>query len=88
MLGVNLGLNKTSTTPTKDYQELIKRLGPYADYLVINVSSPNTPGLRDLQFANWVIEAMGLTRQEMVRAGFMSQEAFEELRRCAGQQNS
>ena len=49
ILGVNLGKNKTSTTPIEDYQSLIGRLGPYADYLVINVSSPNTPGLRDLQ---------------------------------------
>jgi dihydroorotate dehydrogenase len=49
VLGVNLGKNKTSTTPLEDYQTLIRELGPYADYLVINVSSPNTPGLRDLQ---------------------------------------
>mmetsp|Transcript_7135 Transcript_7135/g.13195 ORF Transcript_7135/g.13195 Transcript_7135/m.13195 type:complete len:466 (+) Transcript_7135:59-1456(+) len=49
MLGINLGKNKTSTTPLDDYQALIHQLGPYADYLVINVSSPNTPGLRDLQ---------------------------------------
>jgi dihydroorotate dehydrogenase len=49
LVGVNLGKNKTSEYPLEDYQELIRQLGPYADYLVINVSSPNTPGLRDLQ---------------------------------------
>jgi len=49
LLGINLGKNKSSTTPIQDYQALIRQLGPYADYLVINVSSPNTPGLRDLQ---------------------------------------
>jgi dihydroorotate dehydrogenase len=49
LLGINLGKNKTSATPLADYQALILQLGPYADYLVINVSSPNTPGLRDLQ---------------------------------------
>lgn len=49
LVGVNLGKNKTSNTPLEDYQALIQKLGPYADYLVINVSSPNTPGLRDLQ---------------------------------------
>jgi dihydroorotate dehydrogenase len=49
IVGVNLGKNKTSTTALEDYQTLIRQLGPYADYLVINVSSPNTPGLRDLQ---------------------------------------
>jgi dihydroorotate dehydrogenase len=49
LIGINLGKNKTSTTALEDYQVLIRQLGPYADYLVINVSSPNTPGLRDLQ---------------------------------------
>ena len=49
LVGVNLGKNKTSETPLEDYQALIRQLGPLADYLVVNVSSPNTPGLRDLQ---------------------------------------
>jgi len=49
LLGVNLGKNKTSTAETEDYEVGIQKLGPYADYLVINISSPNTPGLRDLQ---------------------------------------
>jgi len=49
LLGVNLGKNKTSTEETEDYELGIQKLGPYADYLVINISSPNTPGLRDLQ---------------------------------------
>eukprot|EP00934_Nitzschia_sp_Nitz4_P007129 Nitzschia sp. Nitz4//scaffold63_size106090//46229//49405//NITZ4_004390-RA/size106090-processed-gene-0.125-mRNA-1//1//CDS//3329555975//7119//frame0 len=52
VVGVNLGKNKTSETPLEDYQTLIQQLGPLADYLVINVSSPNTPGLRDLQDAD------------------------------------
>jgi dihydroorotate dehydrogenase len=49
LVGVNLGKNKTTESPLDDYQSLIRQLGPHADYLVINVSSPNTPGLRDLQ---------------------------------------
>jgi len=49
VLGVNLGKNKTSNTPNKDYSSGVKTLGMYADYIVINVSSPNTPGLRNLQ---------------------------------------
>ena len=48
-LGVNLGKNKTSEDAAGDYRAGVKRLGPYADYLVVNVSSPNTPGLRALQ---------------------------------------
>jgi len=49
LLGVNLGKNKTSTHETQDYEDGIMALGRYADYLVINISSPNTPGLRNLQ---------------------------------------
>ncbi|EED88598.1 hypothetical protein THAPSDRAFT_264316, partial [Thalassiosira pseudonana CCMP1335] len=49
ILGVNLGKNKTSDDEIGDYTTGIRELGPYADYLVINVSSPNTPGLRSLQ---------------------------------------
>lgn len=48
-VGINLGINKTSNNPTNDYCVGVEKLGHYADYVVINVSSPNTPGLRDLQ---------------------------------------
>uniref|UniRef100_A0A3Q2XII5 Dihydroorotate dehydrogenase (quinone), mitochondrial n=1 Tax=Haplochromis burtoni TaxID=8153 RepID=A0A3Q2XII5_HAPBU len=48
-LGINLGKNKLSQDAGTDYLEGVKVLGPLADYLVVNVSSPNTPGLRDLQ---------------------------------------
>jgi dihydroorotate dehydrogenase len=51
VLGVNIG--KSRVTPvegaTDDYVRSAKVLAPYADYLVVNVSSPNTPGLRGLQ---------------------------------------
>ncbi|XP_062869101.1 dihydroorotate dehydrogenase (quinone), mitochondrial [Trichomycterus rosablanca] len=49
LLGINLGKNKLSTDAVADYLEGVRTLGPFADYLVVNVSSPNTPGLRDLQ---------------------------------------
>ena len=49
ILGVNIGKNKDSTDAAADYGAGARRLGVYADYLVINISSPNTPGLRDLQ---------------------------------------
>jgi len=49
ILGINLGKNKTSEDAVGDYVQGVKVLGPFADYLVINVSSPNTPGLRKLQ---------------------------------------
>ncbi|WP_240617369.1 quinone-dependent dihydroorotate dehydrogenase [Nocardioides speluncae] len=51
VLGVNIG--KTKAVPedaaVADYEKSTGLLAPYADYLVVNVSSPNTPGLRDLQ---------------------------------------
>lgn len=51
ILGVNIG--KTKVVPeedaVRDYEKSAGLLAPYADYLVVNVSSPNTPGLRDLQ---------------------------------------
>ncbi|KAG7824814.1 hypothetical protein KL942_002980 [Ogataea angusta] len=48
LLGINLGKNKTGDE-VQDYVAGVQRFGEYADVLVINVSSPNTPGLRDLQ---------------------------------------
>lgn len=51
ILGINIG--KTKKVPTEraaeDYRKSARLLAPYADYFVVNVSSPNTPGLRDLQ---------------------------------------
>jgi len=51
VLGINIG--KTKVVPeheaVADYEKSARLLAPYADYLVVNVSSPNTPGLRDLQ---------------------------------------
>ncbi|XP_073133918.1 dihydroorotate dehydrogenase (quinone), mitochondrial isoform X2 [Henckelia pumila] len=49
ILGVNLGKNKTSEDAASDYVQGVHTLSQYADYLVINISSPNTPGLRQLQ---------------------------------------
>ncbi len=49
ILGVNLGKNRDSPDAAADYAEGIRRMAGLADYLVVNISSPNTPGLRDLQ---------------------------------------
>lgn len=49
ILGANLGKNKESAEAGPDYAAGVAALAPLADYLVINVSSPNTPGLRALQ---------------------------------------
>ena len=48
-LGANVGINKEGANPEVDYPALVKAVSPYADYVTVNISSPNTPGLRDLQ---------------------------------------
>jgi dihydroorotate dehydrogenase len=48
-VGVNVGANKDSVDRTADYVTCSRALAPHADYLVCNVSSPNTPGLRNFQ---------------------------------------
>jgi dihydroorotate dehydrogenase len=49
IVGVNLGANKDATDRVDDYVKLIEKFAPVASYFTINVSSPNTPGLRNLQ---------------------------------------
>ncbi|ANQ09193.1 Dihydroorotate dehydrogenase (Fumarate) [Plasmodium coatneyi] len=49
LVGVSLGKNKDSPDILEDLSYCIARIGRYADYIAINVSSPNTPGLRDNQ---------------------------------------
>src|SRR5436190_108597 len=57
IVGINIGKNRDSADAASDYTEGVRRAAPLADYLVVNVSSPNTPGLRDLQ-ARAVLEAL------------------------------
>jgi dihydroorotate dehydrogenase len=48
-VGGNIGINKDNADPERDYPALVRRLAGMVDYITLNVSSPNTPGLRDLQ---------------------------------------
>ena len=49
ILGINIGKNKNSEDNFSDYEFLYKVVKAHADYITVNISSPNTPGLRDLQ---------------------------------------
>jgi dihydroorotate dehydrogenase len=49
IVGINIGANKDSEDRANDYRVAFARLAPLADYVTVNVSSPNTPGLRGLQ---------------------------------------
>lgn len=51
-IGVNLGRNKETEDPEGDYRRLTETLAPLVDFVTVNVSSPNTAGLRDLQGAD------------------------------------
>lgn len=67
ILGVNIGKNKTSEVATLDYRIGVTTLGYCADYLVLNVSSPNTPGLRDLQAKDQLTDLLLCVKDEMVK---------------------
>jgi dihydroorotate dehydrogenase len=68
-IGVNIG--KSKATPedeaARDYAISASRLAPHADYLVVNVSSPNTPGLRDLQAVEKLRPILSATREAASR---------------------
>jgi dihydroorotate dehydrogenase len=51
IVGINIGANKDSSDRVVDYVQLIEAFAPVASYFTVNVSSPNTPGLRNLQQA-------------------------------------
>ena len=52
VVGINIGANKDSPDWTADYSHMARTMAPFASYLAVNVSSPNTPGLRALQDAS------------------------------------
>ena len=49
IVGINIGANKDSADRIADYGIMTRRMAPFADYITVNISSPNTPGLRALQ---------------------------------------
>lgn len=71
-VGINIGKNKTTSDAQAidDYTTLIKALHELGDYLVINISSPNTPGLRDLQNEEFITrlfdEAKAITKKPIL----------------------
>jgi dihydroorotate dehydrogenase len=66
IVGVNLGANRDSEDKVADYAAGVARMAPVGSYLTVNISSPNTPGLRDLQAPKEL--ARLLTAVEQARA--------------------
>jgi len=65
VLSINLGKNKSSPPDSlSDFLFGVRTFGPLADVLVVNVSSPNTPGLRSLQSRGMLIELLGAVKRE------------------------
>ena len=62
VVGVNVGANKTSKDPIADYRHAVAALAGLADYVTLNISSPNTPGLRDLQTAQHLQSLLSAAR--------------------------
>ena len=58
VVGVNIGANKDSIDRIADYAAGVRAMAPLADYLTVNISSPNTPGLRDLQAGGELVELL------------------------------
>ncbi len=63
IVGVNIGPNRDSDDPIYDYVAGVRQFAPMAAYLVINISSPNTPGLRDLQMRERLVEVVVRTSE-------------------------
>src|SRR5438067_11496204 len=59
VVGVNVGANKDADDRVADYVKLIEIFAPVASYFTVNVSSPNTPGLRNLQQAGALDDLLG-----------------------------
>jgi dihydroorotate dehydrogenase len=70
IVGVNIGANRDSADRSSDYARLVETFAAVASYFTVNVSSPNTPGLRDLQQAKALDELLArvLDARERVRA--------------------
>ena len=99
-VGANIGANKASVEAghaSKDYITGIKAVWPYADYITLNVSSPNTPGLRNLQFVDELknlleqvgLVALSLCQSEKFRPLFlkiapdMDDKSIEQIARAS-----
>jgi dihydroorotate dehydrogenase len=71
-IGANIGKNRDTLDDIGDYVEGVRVLAPLVDYLTVNISSPNTPGLRDLQRKSTVMRLIGRLLDARAKAGLRS----------------
>lgn len=69
IVGINIGKNLTTSVEDaeKDYLYCLKEVYPHADYVTVNISSPNTPGLRNLQFGETLEALLRALKEEQTR---------------------
>jgi len=79
VLGINIGANKDSTDRVADYVAGVERFAGLADYLTINVSSPNTPGLRKLQEKSALSELLAAVSETRDRPGGLRTPLFLKI---------
>ncbi|QKF82452.1 dihydroorotate dehydrogenase (quinone) [Halarcobacter ebronensis] len=72
-VGANIGKNKTTSEEfaIQDYKTLIRKFKDESDYLVINISSPNTPNLRDLQNEKFIKELFSMAKEMTTKPVFL-----------------
>ena len=68
VIGINIGKNLTTPVEeaNRDYLTCLRKVYPYAGYVAVNLSSPNTPGLRKLQYGEALKSLLGALKQEQV----------------------
>jgi len=66
VVGINIGANKDSADRIADYASGVRAMAPLADYLTVNISSPNTPGLRDLQAGGELVELLAAVSEARI----------------------
>jgi dihydroorotate dehydrogenase len=69
VLGINIGKNADTPAPqaTEDYLSGLRKVYPWASYVTVNISSPNTPGLRDLQYGEALNQLLAVLKAEQQR---------------------
>ena len=93
IVGINIGANKDSADRIADYAQGFARLAPLADYVTVNVSSPNTPGLRGLQNKEELARLLAALTQARAGEGYpillkiapdLDQHALDDIARVVG----
>jgi len=69
LVAVNVGRSRVATDANRDYRASVRHVAPLADVLVLNVSSPNTPGLRDMQTVEALSSLVDEVRAELETIG-------------------